>query len=492
MKLIESTFNNFRCFKEYPIKYGTHTTVFIGKNGTGKSSILSGIRRGLSFMFAKQRNFPKNLAISNNAKVKSYDKLEANFDPLSRSYGYPIKNDFKGIFNRTNISWSILKQNMNGGLLTTKYDDALRTILNYYNEDLLAPLPVLAVFADSFPHEKIYLGRKVRKIIAQDLLPRDLGYYCWDVKANCIELWLTRFFKVSDFEKDMNDEIRAVKSQITLWEEKYKDAEENDDSRLNYIYATIAKLNDRLKYLQSDERSNQFNNERFFIENKIMEFAKPISDEYSFINDEFELYRVSVIRPDKKNYTLELSFKDGRVIAFETLPMGYKRLFSLVMDLAYRSYILNGNIESTGIVLVDEIELHLHPTLQQEVLKRLQKTFPRIQFIVTTHSPLVISNFRADENNKIIKLEHDGNSYFNKEIENVYGLDYSTNLTEVMEVAPRSSLIDKYINAYLFLFGNGKLDEANHMLAKLKEYVGGKIPELLQKEIDEQKKAYEK
>ena len=97
MKLIESTFNNFRCFKEYSVKYGNHTTVIIGKNGTGKSSILSGIRRGLSFMFAKPKNFAKNLATSNNAKVKSFGKLEANFDPLLRSYGYPIKNDFKCI-----------------------------------------------------------------------------------------------------------------------------------------------------------------------------------------------------------------------------------------------------------------------------------------------------------------------------------------------------------------------------------------------------------
>jgi len=451
MQLIESTFNNFRCFKEYHINYGIKTTVFIGKNGTGKSSILSAIRRGMSFMFAKPKTFSKNLAISNNAKVRSFGKLEANFDPLFRSYNYPIKNDFTLNLNNSVMNLSLVKNSMDGGLMPTLYNESLNAVLNYYKDNPLGALPVLAVFADSFPHEKINLGSKAKKIIAQDILPRDLGYYGWDDRTNCIELWLNRFFKVSNFEKDLNDEIRSVRSQIQLWESRFKDSETNNDSKLNNIHATISKLNKRLEYLNSDERSSQFIKERSFVENKILEFAKPISEEYNFINDEFDLYRVAVNRPDKKNYTLELSFKDGRVIAFETLPMGYKRIFSLVIDLAYRSYILNEDIESSGIVLIDEIELHLHPTLQQEILQRLEKTFPLIQFIVTTHSPLVISNFKADLKNKLIKLEHEGNNYSNKNVDNIYGIDYTTGLMDIMDAKYRSSDIDNLIDSYVIL-----------------------------------------
>ncbi|MEI6898756.1 MAG: AAA family ATPase, partial [Bacteroidota bacterium] len=167
MHLKETTFNNFRCFIDYPVKYGKQTTVFIGKNGTGKSSMLSGIRRGLSFMFAKPKNFRKNLALSNNAKVKSFDKLEATFDPLTRSFGYPIENEFRGFFNTGEINWSFLKNSMNGGLITTCYNDALIKVLSYYNKNLVAPLPVIAVFADSFPHQKINFGAKVRKLLFQ-------------------------------------------------------------------------------------------------------------------------------------------------------------------------------------------------------------------------------------------------------------------------------------------------------------------------------------
>jgi hypothetical protein len=57
-----------------------------------------------------------------------------------------------------------------------------------------------------------------------------------------------------------------------------------------------------------------------------------------------------------------------------------------------------------AIVLIDEIDLHLHPSLQRELVPRLRKALPKVQFIVTTHSPLVLANFDANE---IIALDRD-------------------------------------------------------------------------------------
>ena len=472
MKLIESKFDNFRCFKRYEIKYGTETTVFIGKNGTGKSSVLSGIRRGLSFMFAKPKNHPKNIAISNNAQVQHFKIDDANFDSLNRVYNYPINNHFKAIFNKEDLNWSMVKEKQNGGYLTNHYKDVLNVILGYYNQNLNAPLPVLAVITDSFPHEKSNLGSKAKKTVSGDILPRDMAYYGWDERTNCTDLWLNRFYKVSNFEKDLNDEIRAIESQIALWESRLKDAEEYDESGLNNIHANIAKLHERLKYLHSNDRAASFSHERLFIENKLLDFSKPISGDFPFINEDLELFRVRVNRPDKTTYTLEFDFKDSRVITFEMLPMGYKRIFSMVIDIAYRSYILNQGLESQGIVLIDEIELHLHPTLQQDILQRLRATFPNIQFIVTTHSPLVIGNFKADNSNKIIKLEHEGNNYFNQSVENVYGVDYNTGITEVMAANYLESEIDKLIDSIVILRKFGKEDQANRIETELIKLVG--------------------
>lgn len=474
MILIESTFNNFRCFKQYKIQYGKETTVIIGKNGTGKSSVLSGIRRGLSFMFARPKNFPKNFSTSNNSIVKSYEKLEANFDSVSRSYNYPINNSFKAVYDNKEFDWALVKNNMNSGLSTIPYSDFLNYILEKYNSNDSTMLPILAVFADSFPH--IHLKSEViveaKKIIHQDIVPRDFGYYSWDDRTSCIELWLSRFYKVSNYEKDLRNDIERIDEHISFLEKLIDSKDGFGWDKVPEWKDEVEKLKDNRKYLNNDNRIHLFSKERKFIENKLIEFTKPLDAEYNFINREFELYRLSIIRQYDNEYTLEFSFKDSRSITFETLPMGYKRIFSIVLDIAYRSFILNDGVESEGIVLIDEIELHLHPTLQQEVLERLRKTFPKIQFIVTTHSPLVISNFKSDLNNKIISLEHDGNDYSNKSIENIYGIDYNTGLTEIMGANYRKSSIDKLIDSIVILKKYKNEEQAEKIREKLLELVG--------------------
>ena len=69
----------------------------------------------------------------------------------------------------------------------------------------------------------------------------------------------------------------------------------------------------------------------------------------------------------------------------------------MVFDIAYRMAVLNPDllenvVEMTpGIVLIDEIDLHLHPRWQWKIIDALKNTFPRVQFIVTTHSPVIIA-----------------------------------------------------------------------------------------------------
>lgn len=471
MKLIETTFRNFRCFTHYKIEYGAETTVFFGKNGTGKSSVLSGIRRGLSFMFARSKNFSKNLAVSNNARVKPFEKTEANFDMINRSYNYPIDNQFKAQFLNENINWAMVKNSQNAGYSTTAYRDALQTVLGHYNADLKTALPVLAVITDSFPHEIVNFGAKAKQTVTKDVLPRDLAYYGWDARTSCLELWLNRFYRVSNYANQLQEEIKALQAQVELWESRLLELAGGDEER-HYAQAMLSKLKERLIHLDNDERFKRFSNERRYIENKLLEFTRPLSADLDFINDEFELYRVAVSQIDKKNNTLEFNFKDGRVMSFEMLPMGYKRIFATVFDLAYRSYILNEERESQGIVMIDEIELHLHPTLQQDILQRFKRSFPHIQFIITTHSPLVLSNFKADVQNKIIRLAHRGATYSNEEVNNIFGIDYNTGLTEVMGANYRESELDNLIDSIVILTKLKKTAQVAALREELETIVG--------------------
>lgn len=136
----------------------------------------------------------------------------------------------------------------------------------------------------------------------------------------------------------------------------------------------------------------------------------------------------------------------------------------MILDLAYRSYILNGNTEARGVVIIDEIDLHLHPTLEQSVLTRLTRTFPNTQFIVSTHSPLVITNINMEGGkNRIYRMNPVGISP--TPICDVYGLDYNTGLEDVMGVEARNADIDNMIEACSFMIKMGETEKAD----KLKE-----------------------
>ncbi len=97
-----------------------------------------------------------------------------------------------------------------------------------------------------------------------------------------------------------------------------------------------------------------------------------------------------------------VTLKDGRLLPLRLLSDGQQRVAEFAARLAWMAYRLNPHhgIHATerarGVVLIDEIELHLHPQWQQTVIPRLRSTFPGVQFIITTHSPQVLSTVHAD------------------------------------------------------------------------------------------------
>lgn len=101
--------------------------------------------------------------------------------------------------------------------------------------------------------------------------------------------------------------------------------------------------------------------------------------------------------------TEELVYTSGE----ETLPVrllssGFRDLLGIVFDIAYRMAVLNPDLlqditkRTPGIVLIDEIDLHLHPKWQWRVVDALKKTFPKVQFIATTHSPVIIASCKEE------------------------------------------------------------------------------------------------
>ena len=122
--------------------------------------------------------------------------------------------------------------------------------------------------------------------------------------------------------------------------------------------------------------------------------------------------------------------QEGQLI--NNLSAGYQSVLCMIMELAYRTVLLNPNIDGSedveGVVLIDEIDMHLHPKWQWKIIEVLCATFPKVQFIVATHSPIVIS---SAENARILRMLSPDKV---EQLPNVYG--YNTG--DVLELTQDS------------------------------------------------------
>ncbi|NJK32340.1 MAG: AAA family ATPase [Deltaproteobacteria bacterium] len=106
---------------------------------------------------------------------------------------------------------------------------------------------------------------------------------------------------------------------------------------------------------------------------------------------------------DIKREELMLTMHDGQVFSFRMLSDGYRNIVAMVADIAWRASVLNPQLGeraaalAEGVVLIDEIDLHLHPKWQRRVLADLRRAFPKLQLIATTHSPFIIQSLQPGQ-----------------------------------------------------------------------------------------------
>lgn len=146
---------------------------------------------------------------------------------------------------------------------------------------------------------------------------------------------------------------------------------------------------------------------------------------------------------DYKNYNFKIIQKNREPFGFDELSDGYSSIINIVADLILRmdqnraSNERNYAFDIEGIVLIDEIETHLHIELQRKILPFLTTFFPNIQFIVSTHSPFILNSIEDSviydlENN--IRMENLSNYSYEGIVEGYFEVDqYSKELKEFLE-----------------------------------------------------------
>ena len=154
------------------------------------------------------------------------------------------------------------------------------------------------------------------------------------------------------------------------------------------------------------------------------------------------------------------------------LPQGYKRILSIVFDIAHRGYILQKSCNPYAIVFIDEVELHLHPSLAQEVVQRLKRSFTNAQFVISTHSPLVIADYKQDEDNLLYSIVVSENGPEYQKVKDMYGMDYISVLHSVMETPERDSYLQNLAGAYRYWKQLNDQKRMNQLEVAIKQLVG--------------------
>ena len=339
--------HNFRCFKDIEVNFHPQLTVLAGINGSGKSSLLEGAAIALSSLFIKMSQL----------SARKIDKEQAHLE--SFAYGttrdmqaqYPVIISAEAAMDSNSpastIRWTRSLSSPQGQTLYREAKEITSLGADYQKRvrqgDTGLLLPLFAYYGTGRVWD--YHRRK-----QGDVFPRNnrLGGYvdCLDGTAN-VKL-MTNWFTKMTVQKYQNqelgiDRVPELEAVLVALENCYRRITGYPETKIQFRLAT-----------------RQF----------------------------------------------EVAYRNERGVAMR-LPInhlsdGYKCTISLVADIAYRMAVLNPQLAdevctaTEGIVLIDEIDLHLHPNWQARILSDLTEIFPRVQFIVTTHAPSVLNSVKSE------------------------------------------------------------------------------------------------
>jgi predicted ATP-binding protein involved in virulence len=230
----------------------------------------------------------------------------------------------------------------------------------------------------------------------------------------------------------------------------------------------------------------------WFRQREDLENELRLVEDHRYRDNQLEVVRkaISSLLPDFDELRVRRSplsmtiSKQGQELIVNQLSDGEKCLLAMVGDLARRLAIANPGLadplQGEGVVLIDEIELHLHPAWQREVIPALTRTFPNCQFIVTTHSPQVVSQVKPEG---IYLLERTPQGVIARHPESSYGRDSNRILEDVMGVPERPQTIKDSLRQLFRLIEEGNLDSARQLQHQLEQQIGDDEPEFARADV---------
>ena len=443
MKVRSLKIQSFRCIDDLTLDLDPYLTVFLGVNGAGKSSILDALSEMMAFYYSALRK-------------------EINFGNLEL-INHPIKNNTRGnsfVINNNTIYYS--DQSIMGGLHSNRWDDAR---INQRPKD--------SDIKSGASQSMINIAVEYEQDLIEWILRRDrkFGYLDNENEVADIQEYSIEFRRKIDEHEGINIPLfvhypasRIIADDISNdFKEDYLASLQILDDLVSQTSTDFAKFFQwfrAIEDLENEERrdnSGHRNPQLEAVRRSIPEFLDGFTD-------------LRVRRSPTHHMTIS---KEGSELVINQLSDGEKCLLAMVADLARRLSIANPGLEDPlkgeGIVLIDELELHLHPQWQRGVISKLLETFPNCQFIISTHSPQIISDVKPEN---IYALNSVDGKIIATHPHSSFGRDSNQILETVMGVSARPEVIKDQLNDLFRLIDEGKIEEAKVLKSALSDEIG--------------------
>lgn len=371
--------SNFKLFKDLHISLSEKkVTVLIGRNGTGKTSLLDAFAIGLGGFLS---------GFDEVKKTRHFEVEEARLQQFKaghREAQFPVEITCKAeIAEDRTTEWTRSLSGKKGRTSRSKPNDILsfaEELEQSVRSGSSSVLPLLSYYGTG----RLWSQKRDRKegevIDLFESGSRFLGYTnCLDPNSNekLIHKWFKRMALIRFQEAQEPGSLTAVRKAVI----------------------------GMLHRLDPDEPNNGV-----------------VNIDYNARTDE-----------------VETTLHDGTSLPVGLLSDGYRTLIGMIADIAYRMGTLNPHLgdqatqETPGVVLIDEIDLHLHPKWQRHVIRALTEIFPRVQFIVTTHSPFIIQSLEEEASLLVLeKATHDQGQY-HISVKREHGEFYEMSVEDVTE-----------------------------------------------------------
>lgn len=366
MKLKEITIENFRCFEKLTFDLHPELTVLTALNGGGKTTLIDALRIAVwpfvkGFDLGSQTGKSATIQIE-NVRVKEFqNSMEPQVPAVVEAAGFwPMQNQSDIYF------WSQRREKIKKG--TGTLSDKQTSALTKH-------------------------AGKIQGLVRSDEMDKDGQPLSLPL---IVYLGTGRLWYQGRYNSEVDDSELEQTAQSRLWAYQNCLTATSSYKQFESWFSSVFK---GFRELQIEKLEGKNPDREVFegFENAIAVVQKAINE---FTEEETGWkdlqYRAS------QNQQLVMHHSDHGYVPLSQLSDGLRNMVVMISDIAFRCFKLNPHFgceaasKTEGLALIDEVDMFLHPSWQQRVMPALRKAFPNIQFVVTTHSPQVLSTVPAE------------------------------------------------------------------------------------------------